>query len=515
MFDKLLKKPILIYLFVLFAFMLIVGLLIPYGGDDWNNYLYKKASLVDVFDIAKNFYFSYEGRFFSRIFDAILVPRQCLWAFINASLMCLLFYMITKIINVNNKLLLSLIFLCIIFVDMQAFAQVYVWKTGNVTYFIPMVFAFLLIFRRQKLFTNDDVNILKWDYLLVPLSLIFTMFVENVGFVITVICLLNVIFYFIRYKKIDIPMLLCFVFSLIGLVVMLISPGNAVRMALESDFSRLSFLSKVMYNIPNLITYTFIKNSFFLLIVLFIMVTLCHKNVKRRYLKFLIYVLFIICPIFTIVSNLFSYTRFNAPHIFDILLDTSRWYIDVYWIMFTVVFVSIFLKYVKLDEFKIYFLILTFCSMAVMMMSPTWGGRTAILTTFMLYMIVLVVLFELDIDYSKAVYIVFNFIIGLFVLLFSIYSFYIYKLNIDRNKYINYQLKNNYEKIDVIILPGYWTWNLNTWDSDGGFAYNFKKSYGIKKDTELNYVREKDVKINLKKLKTSSKIKTKWEVKND
>ena len=93
------------------------------------------------------------------------------------------------------------------------------------------------------------------------------------------------------------------------------------------------------------------------------------------------------------------------------------------------------------------------------------------------------------------------------MILFTIYSIYIYNLNIDRNKYINYQLENRANEIEVIILPGYYTWNLNTWGSDGDFAYSFKDAYGIDRDMELIYVSKNDTAVDVDKIKSSSKLK--------
>ena len=90
---------------------------------------------------------------------------------------------------------------------------------------------------------------------------------------------------------------------------------------------------------------------------------------------------------------------------------------------------------------------------------------------------------------------------------FTVYSFYIYNLNIDRNKYINYQLENRATEIEVIILPSYYTWNLNTWGSDGDFAFNFKAAYGIDKDMELIYVSKDEASVDVDEIKSSSKLK--------
>ena len=66
---RILKNKVNIYIVLIFVFTLIFSLLIPMGGDDWGNYLRKGASFSNIISTAQSFYMTFEGRFFSRIFD--------------------------------------------------------------------------------------------------------------------------------------------------------------------------------------------------------------------------------------------------------------------------------------------------------------------------------------------------------------------------------------------------------------------------------------------------------------
>lgn len=200
---RLFKNKIWIYVFGLFVFTLIFSLFIPMGGDDWGNYLQKRLSFLDIINMAKHFYLIWEGRFFSRICLALLVPHEVIWAFVNASVMSLLFYFMYKILGIKEQYL-PLLLMCILFVDFETYAQIYVWRTGNITYLIPMVYAFVLIFIRRQNLLDVDTKIHKYDYLLLPFTFIFSVFVENVTIGIIFICLLNVIVYYLKSKKIDV-----------------------------------------------------------------------------------------------------------------------------------------------------------------------------------------------------------------------------------------------------------------------------------------------------------------------
>jgi hypothetical protein len=235
------------------------------------------------------------------------------------------------------------------------------------------------------------------------------------------------------------------------------------------------------------------------------------KKCKSKIIKFGGAIFITVIPLLTICARIFSYSGQELIRPFRILLDSSRWYVCLFWILFLILFlVLIFYVFKNGNKRKmLYFTILAIVGNGAMMLSPIWGGRTACLTSFMLYVLVLYVFFHLNLKIYDSVKIkkILNIILTIFVISFTFYSIYIYKLNLDRTKYINYQIENKADKYEIIILPSYFTWNLNTWGSDGDFAYKFKWSYGIPDDAELIYVYKKDVKVNLDKINSSTKRK--------
>ena len=504
---RLFKNKVCIYLVVVFIFTLIFSLLIPMGGDDWGMYLRKGMNLSEIFELSKWFYNVWEGRFFARIFSLIFIPNEILWVFLNASLMSLLFYFMYKILKIDDKYL-PLLLMGLLFVDFQTFAQVYVWRTGNIFYFIPITFAFGLIFLRRNLIFGNDINIKWWNYLFIPLTLIACMFVENVAVGIIVICLLNLVFYYFQYKKLDKPMLLCLLAAIVGFCLMYFSPGTQVRIDMETSFTSLSIFEKILYNIPNLINYTFIKNSFILVLFMIVMSVIVWKNVKNKLYKFLL-LFFIIMPA-GITAFLNAVSPFiSLPNMLLKILNPSNIFIDIYWIIFAILFLILIIYYLKIDSAIWYFLILAIISAGSMMLSPTWGGRTACLTTFMLFITLVLLILKLDLKLFNNVksFVCLNLICSCFIIGFIVYSIYIYNLNIDRTKYINYQLEQETKEYKILILPSYYTWNLNTWGSDGDFANNFKRAYGIDEDAKLIYVNMRDVQIDIDKLDVSSKLR--------
>lgn len=476
---------IIVLVALLFVFL---GICIPYGGDDWGNYLFKNSSLSEILSNAVKFYMTYEGRFFSRIFDTLLVPHSIIHMIINVSLViCLIYFMYNSFENKNRSFFLHVIILMILCVDRETFSQVYVWKTGNITYFIPMVYAFYLIFLGWKFQLSDNSNYKKWYYLLIPLTIIFSMFVENVSVVIIFVCIFNIILYYLKYRKINKLFVCLLISSVIGFLCMMFSPGTAVRVELENK--DISMFEMFISNIPNLIKYTFIHNAFLLILLVIVSFILIKKVIKNKCLKILSIIYMNVIPAFYFLIYLIS--NFYQNHYFSLILDETNIFVCIYWIIFTVLFV--FLLVCSKQKINVYyFLLLAVISAGVMMFSEVWGGRTACITTFMLYMMILSIISNNFDDFcvidNKVIENILLIIFGLIFIFFIWYSLYVKTTNDKRNKYIDYQISHKAKEYEIIILNDFYAWNLNAWGSDGFFAINFKISNGIPEDAKLNFV---------------------------
>ncbi len=490
--NKIVEKQILIKMFLLFVLFMTLGILIPYGGDDWGNSLIKITSMTQLIDIVRGFYLTWEGRIFSRVFLCLLVPNQILWAFINSITMCLFYYILCNFFEKKyDKFIFPLIIIFILGANNVAFSQVYVWKTGNITYFFPIVFAFFLMYSRKKIFKNETLKFKKIEIILIPLTFIFSLFVENITVAIIMICFLNLILYYKKYHKIDIIMFFCLIAALISFTIMLISPGNAIRLSGETSFSNLTITQKVMSNIPNFIYYTFTSQACVISLILLIII---FSSKFRMPIKIIIYCILVV-PFLTIIAN--YVIPFYKFHYFEILLDISRWYILIYWILFAIVAVFIVIYYTvkNKDYFPLYFAIIGLISNVSMMVTPTWGGRTAYFTAICLcicYTLILLNLYD-KLLIKEIIVKILNIISFLFIVVLIVYAFVVFYFNIKRNEYIELQKKQNKKDYEIIIIPDYYAWNLNVWGSDGPFALSFKSAYGIDQNANLIMVPLKDI----------------------
>ena len=78
--KKILKKEYILYFF----FFLIIMCLSPISGDDWGNYLVGEQGIRHMVGNAIGMYFSWEGRFISRLLINILTYNKWLWNIVNS-----------------------------------------------------------------------------------------------------------------------------------------------------------------------------------------------------------------------------------------------------------------------------------------------------------------------------------------------------------------------------------------------------------------------------------------------
>lgn len=486
------KKYLKIILLIIFVFFLSIGFLIPYTGDDWNNLINHNGNLKFIIQSAIFNYNLFEGRFFSRIFVFLFNYYKPLWVIINAFGMAFLYYFMTKVSIKSNKIFMFLLtFLCLLLVDRETFSQIYVWITGNTTYFIPFLFMIFIIYINRDIFEEKNTNFKYnkiWLIVLPILSFVFSMFVENVSVGIITTIILILIYDYKKYKKINYPLIFSLLSSMIGLYLMLNSPGTKNRIDDMESFSSLSLFSKLLISFPRQMNYVFIKNSFFICLVLVYLIYNIFKNYKG--IKKILLMLFVsVIPLITVLANTYYVIFDRYINRLMFFIDCSSIFIFIYWVLFLVLLIYFVIKFNKNDNYKIlFFFLIALINNAAMLISPLAGGRTSFLSTIMLYICVIILLDNLNIKLfcNNKILI----ISGLFCItlmgLFIKHYIYCYNLDLKREEYIKKQLSENKSEIEIIILPEFYLWNANAWND--WHMFTFKEYYNIPAEKSVKLV---------------------------
>ena len=473
------KKKKLIFIGY-FIFFILIMFLSPISGDDWGNYLVGASGLHHIIGEAIGMYFSWEGRFVSRLLINILTYHKVLWNIINSFVLVGIIYLINDICDFKNKkIMILLTFLLIVFMNIYTFSQVIVWIAGNITYLfvIPLLLIYI-----KLLYTKKDFNS-KITIFIILLNIIIPMFVEHMAIILILLNFIFLVVDYTKYKKINKKILLFLLISIISFLTMLLSPGNKVRIEMENiEFNKLNFIDKMFYNLPNFIYYTYIINYFLIFIIVIGSCFLIKNNIKSKKSRIILYIYELLSIIFGINYLLVSF------HIIDINIFNERnIFIIIYYLLLTIINFYLLLKNSKdiKNDLAILFYLIGIASNAVMLMSPTWGYRTSFATYLFLFISFIIVIDEyLKENKFINISLVIMSIIGiLFYIIFYINIHCLYKDNLNR---IHDGIKNNSKVIEIIAYPSFAPCNINP--TNEYHLNRFKEYYGIKNDVEIKII---------------------------
>ncbi len=478
------------YAIVMFFTFLIICLCSPLMGDDWGNFINGSGGLLSSIGYAFSSYMSYEGRIVSRILINILTYNKFLWTIINPIIISLIYFLSLKIIPRKDKYITpTLIFLAFLFVDVEGFRQVYVWLAGNITYLMPMIMIFYLLYLNRNF---DYVPTRNQKIILPILSFISSMFVENVSVVIVVCYFFYIIFYRIKYKKINKLLVVSCVFSIIGTLIMVLSPGNANRLNTYPEFDSLNILQKLIYNIPNFISFTFIRNSFLVLLITIGVLFVSKSMLKNKIFRYLTYLYITIVPCITLIYNYLKTFGISIKCL-EIFLNGNNIYIMIFWVIYMLLSFYIILKYIikTKNYLSLLLIIMGFISNGVMMIVPVWGGRTAYLTAICLSLAMVGIVNNMKFIKNDNKVILFSSSFVLAIMIIFLFAGYrkVYIENIKREDYINSQLAAGNDIIEINVLSERFLWNPNPWDPDGYLARTFKLYYNIPQNKKIEMKR--------------------------
>ncbi|HVV68972.1 MAG TPA: DUF6056 family protein [Gammaproteobacteria bacterium] len=233
------KIPILLFFISLFIYTAIINSLYPQMVDDFYYSLHFSSiadAISQVFSTTKLLYLTWSGRISAYFAMDALLPFITLFNLLNAAIFCLLIngIFLTTTLRAPNKLrdLATLIFIttiawfCII-----ELAEASFWKVGAFFYLWPMTATLYFIYPFLKLFTNQPINISGWLKIIAfsLAALLLGIVHESLNITILIFLLFINIYCWRRYKKIPTWVISSSIFYFIGVIILVIAPGNYVR----------------------------------------------------------------------------------------------------------------------------------------------------------------------------------------------------------------------------------------------------------------------------------------------
>lgn len=454
-----------IYIIVFFA-SLFIYLCFPLTGDDWLNWESGNHGLINMAKSTVHYYLTWGGRIGSSVFVLFLTQYKWLWNIANAFVTVLLVWCTNKIVATNKKVFVAVCFILMLMLsNMMMIVEGFLWIAGSITY--TFCLCALLLYIVYVLYKEkNEIKKSKWEYVIVGfLTLGMCTFVENIAVGIIVANILLVLYKYIRNNNIDTFYLSMLIFSIIGLLIQLVSPGTATRISIDdAEFATLNIFQKVLANIPNFIKFTYIINPMMLVILVIALDVLILKKEKNGVLKILLMIFFNIIPFITIIANL------NKSFIYDVSIlntineklsfvsNSENGILIIYWILFSIMIIFSIVKYCnKEDKYENLFIYSVAISTIVSMMITTvWHERASIAVVIMIYILSLKLIFK-NINEEKRFNSIRVLISVLALIVAVIYLITYNNVRIfvkDRNENIYKQIEEGKKEIIYYTMPG-------------------------------------------------------------
>ena len=460
-----------IFYISIFLFFLLIFFLSPICGDDWGNYIEGSKGLYKSITEAIGMYFSWEGRFISRVLINILTYHKVLWNIVNSLVITGTIYLIIKIINPKKKIVYLLTVLVFLLMNILTFSQVVPWLAGNITYLFVIP---LLLLYFYYIFKNDTKHIIIFSIL----NIIMTMFVEHMAIILVFSNILFLIYRYIKDKKISKELILYLALSIMGTVVMLLSPGSLYRSSVENiDFNKLSLIGKILSNIHNFVYYTFTINPYMIILLSIASICLINKTIKNKILKILLMIFMNVIPLLSTILYVIS----NIKPVYT--FDSNSIVLQIFYVIYILLFLYLIIKNNKsIFNKEMFFFVIGISSNVVMMVSPTWGFRTSLGTYIFLCIFSLIVIND-NIKDRKIYNIILSIIIGIMSLLYLTLYISIFRQYKENKSIIEKGIKDKSKVIEIYKYPSIANCNINP-DNEYHLKV-FKKYYNIPEEVEV------------------------------
>ena len=217
-------------------------------------------------------------------------------------------------------------------------SECYYWQPAFINYVVPIVFILAVLNILKKY--NDGKNAAKVlnCILIAAITFCACLFSENTSAVVIAISVLLCLEKIIRRSKINPGNIVFVLFSFIGMGVMLIIPKlTGVEHKLDKYRTFIAFTpSSIISNTVSVYLYfceIFIKSTVVIALISAVLVLFVLKGQSSGFMKKLQTVVFIICPLFSVLINIYNsdnkplrciYAVFTALYLADILITVLK-----------------------------------------------------------------------------------------------------------------------------------------------------------------------------------------------
>lgn len=456
---------------ICFLVFFIVYRIVPMTYDGWaSKYAYSSVGglLKYIYYIIFDSYVHSNGRIISNLICGIIesFPSEIPLDFFNALMIVLIFifYFLLygnkyeKKFNFGILLFTSMIFL----MSYQIRTEVLFYANSAYIAPIPFVFLYLLLWKRYY-YTNKSSKLILY---LSIIGFCISTWMEHIAF--GFLCLSSFLSIYLIYKYLKnsdklkykhmLKLLIPNFFSLIGFIVMMLSPGLRANRTIVSSEPLINIIS---YNIKVLFVDIVSRNIYiFLIFSIFLFILLINKKSHNKFLTIQKLITMILLLIFLIGSiyNLFGFECLNfIVNLFpNLYLQSNFGWILVSIFMVIVLLLIAFYNVRKKDIF-LYTTFLGFFSLVPMLITPNMGSRISSIGIFTFILLTISLLFDSKNDNFQKFFIILIIILSLDQII--LITRRIYDVTYQRNKILynakDSQDNNSFDYDCYIMIPNY------------------------------------------------------------
>ena len=411
---------------ILFCLIILLSFFFPFSCDDfyWGS---KSLSFSTIKEIYNDLFLN--GRWLGNFFAILISHNHLIKALVISIVSTLLVYIIDK----HEKISWWIFLLLILLMPVNKFTQVIIWGSGFSNYMVS-TFLFISVYYLIKKYYENNYN--KWyeKVGIFIVAILNSLVVENITVGTLMILFIYNLIFIIKNKKVNINLIIMFIGSIFGAIMMFIHPsylnliiGNSIndRYIPKSGSSLINIVENNLFiQIFNLL----INNN--ILLNGFTMFVFSYLYLKKKIKNIKVLISFYLLTIMIIIGCLF---KFNIYFMFviDILYLINYFYL-----------IYMACKFEK----SIWEIILLMVSviLPLVFIQPI-GSRLF----FLPYVLQIILLFRI-LNYNSIVikdYIWLKVIVIIIYFLFLYMNIENYKCEIERDNYI----KNNLNKTLIII----------------------------------------------------------------
>lgn len=383
----------------LFAY---ISYLTPLAGDDWG---YAVNGLKgNPFVTAFEFYFSWSGRFFSELWGFIVAPNKWLWNILNPLIVTSIFVLMMKIIDIkrNSIVIVSSVIFLILSIKDQVRMETYTWIMGTGNYMVPLLLLLIVLYMYKKLLIDCKISTIY--YIVISLcSFVACLMMESVAGTLLILNSIVLTYFFLCKRKKYKPYLMITLVTIIGFMILRLSPGAASRALGEHQaWFNLNLIEQIATNWPNLIKYTLLDNKY---LVLFLNASLLvyvgfnlYPRHKNKVELGILSAVFIVGAFQSLSAYLYSVVQWEWLQLFfDYSYLFAALMLSALFVVMIIAIVYVLMSFEDgMDRLKsVTIFIVAALTNGAMMISPIFASRNSLFTIFLLMIVVGIVINEL------------------------------------------------------------------------------------------------------------------------